>query len=283
MVAVIHRLFIATSKLRSLGKGYSVTKSTPEAPSDISVASLRDAWRSRSQASCWWRPDDWWCPAVDALVETVVAELDPLPAAERLGRARADAGVGIVETVDDIAALYSVLTAQEPPLMILRSLMAGWVDTSLAPVRSGSCEDALTGLATPAYLRTRLTEIYRAGRLDGSGPGSSHALVIIDAGGVTADLWSRVTRMCVLADGLRSVFPGGETMTLTGPGTVVVLCERTTDFSGRLAKLHALMGELPPSQETGPDRQDEPPPRMWVEALPPQLQQGLALLDELSH
>ena len=43
---------------------------------------LRDRWRASSVESVWLRPSDWYHPAVDLLVEAVLADVDPCAAAE---------------------------------------------------------------------------------------------------------------------------------------------------------------------------------------------------------
>jgi hypothetical protein len=100
---------------------------------DSSAASgwLREAWRLRSLAAGWRVPGDWDSEAVGEVLAAcrnrapapgeagrAAARAGALTAAgagaltaacAALGRSRARAGVGIAETIDDLAALFAVL------------------------------------------------------------------------------------------------------------------------------------------------------------------------------
>ena len=104
-----------------------------------------------------------------------------------LGRSRARAGIGIAETIDDLAALFAVLGAESasehadpggrdragrgsaPPLRLVCAIAEGWAEESVAQLAQG-CEDPLSGLATLPYLRTRLAEVYREAEQGGTSP-----------------------------------------------------------------------------------------------------------------
>src|SRR5260370_673252 len=89
---------------------------------------LSDAWRLRSLATGWLTADDWHSAAVDAVLAAALGQSShgerPSPgdavlaavedesltaACAGLGRSRAKAGVGIAETIDDLAAPFAVL------------------------------------------------------------------------------------------------------------------------------------------------------------------------------
>jgi hypothetical protein len=72
-------------------------------------AELRDAWRRRSLASGWLAAEDWDSDAVRAVVAAACGTGTLSLACDRLGRSRATAGIGIAETIDDLAALFGVL------------------------------------------------------------------------------------------------------------------------------------------------------------------------------
>src|SRR5262244_3944683 len=85
---------------------------------------LRDEWRRRSLATGWRMPDDWDSEAVDQVLaaclnralargEAGLAAIGAtalVAACAGLGRSRARAGVGIAETIDDLEALFAVLS-----------------------------------------------------------------------------------------------------------------------------------------------------------------------------
>ena len=84
---------------------------------------LRHAWRRRSLASGWLTADDWHSEAVDTVLSAyydrwpapastglpAVGDGSLTVACADLGRSRAKAGIGIAETIDDLAALFAAL------------------------------------------------------------------------------------------------------------------------------------------------------------------------------
>src|ERR1700704_4177815 len=88
---------------------------------------LRDEWHRRSLATGWRMPDDWDTEAVDEVLAAcrnrapargeaglaAVGVTALAAACAGLGRSRARAGVGIAETIDDLAALFAVLGGGE--------------------------------------------------------------------------------------------------------------------------------------------------------------------------
>src|SRR5690606_38516093 len=93
-----------------------------------SASALLRTWESESVSSVWLRPGDWYTPAVEALVEALEAGLDTAPAAFRLGQARAAAGVGITEALDDMAVLFRAAGFEAAPIRTIRSLCEGWTE-----------------------------------------------------------------------------------------------------------------------------------------------------------
>lgn len=196
-------------------------------------AGLRNAWQRHSLARGWLVADDWHTEAVDAVVTAtrtpgISPDADAAPltlACCRLGRSRAKAGIGIAETIDDLAALFGLLS-QETPLHLLCSLAEGWAEEGLAPLTQGGCDDPLSGLATVPYLRTRLAEVYREAAQNGTSPAETHRLLVVRLPR-RAEPWPRLALAILVGHDLRAAFPGGETLSLarqngTGPAFALV-------------------------------------------------------------
>src|SRR5689334_19688019 len=150
---------------------------------------LRDEWRRRSLATGWRMPDDWDSEAVDEVLAAcqnralargdaglaAVGATALAAACAGLGRSRARAGVGIAETIDDLVALFAVLSGdggeragvlsegryRDPALRLVGAIAEGWAEESVSQFARGGCEDPLSGMATLPYLRSRLAEVYR--------------------------------------------------------------------------------------------------------------------------
>jgi len=247
---------------------------SPGPPGPGGAAALRRAWQEASYCNGWSRPQDWWAPEVDAVVEAVAEHRDTAEACARLGRARGEAGVGMTETLDDLCALYAALPAGVPPPRALRALVSAWAEAAVAPLRRATCEDPLSGLATAAYLRTRLAELYREVERAGRSVSSRHGLVVVPTGPAAGARWDGMVRRLALGAALRAVFSGGETLAVIGPGAVVGLVERGPHLHGRLLALRRRLGE------TG-----EVPglPRVWLERLPETLPAAYDLLEDLAR
>lgn len=264
---------------------------------------MRSRWREASLQAGWTVPGDWWVPAVDAVAEAVGDGRDPSPCCARLGRARAEAGVGLDEAFADLAALHTVLgpggtdgltptrgaeavcsaadAAGLPavPPGLLRALALGWAEVACAPGGTGGCEDPMTGLVTPAYLRTRLAEAYREAERRGSPASAASALLVTDPGkvdpvpGVPAEL-VQLGRELTVAESVRAVFSGGETLCALPPVRVLALVAREAHLASRVAALSQLLGgRLPPGRAV----------RIWVEGLPPTLDGVHRLMEELAR
>jgi hypothetical protein len=231
---------------------------------------LRDAWNRAALADGWTRPSDWWTVEVDAVTESLVGGGDTLATVAELGRARADAGVGVREALDDLCALYRELPAGTPSLAVLRALVEAWAEASVASIHAATCEDPVSGLVTMAYLRTRCAELYRQAEADGAPAGEGVALLILDIAGLAdATGWESLLFRLALGDCLRSVFSGGETLAAAGTTTVLGLVGRNRRLPHRVAALRKRLAEV--AGLTGV--------RAWTEALPPTLPGAYQLLE----
>ena len=197
---------------------------------------LRTAWRRQSLSAGWLAEDDWWTAAVDAVARAACRDGSLRQACTMLGRARAEAGVGITEAMTDVAALYRVLGQGTPPLDVVTALAEGWADTGLAEMSDATCEDPLTGLVSFAYLRTRLREVYREAQQQGTSPRVTHRLVVVELPG-RPDPWGRISLVILVGHDLRAAFPGGDTLSLDCPGPAIALVQVTEELAFRFTSL----------------------------------------------
>lgn len=234
---------------------------------------LREQWRRASLAGSWAYPGDWWCPAVDAVVESIRDGREPLAAAGELGRHRARSAVLLEEALDDLAALLSIAGDRGMPAALVREVTLGWADEMSCAQFAAACIDPLTGFATPAYLRTRLGEVYAEAQHQGADAGLRHALVVVDAsgGGRIASLGATAS-MIPLRETLATVFPGGETVAATGPSLAVVLARRDDVLVPRHRTLRAVL------DGSGAHLQ-----RTWIERLPSTLRSARELVGDLGR
>lgn len=233
------------------------------------------AWRTSSLTSGWPRPADWWLPEVDAVAEALSeGHPQPLDRFKRLGKARAQAGTGLRETLDDLCALYRHLPLGVPPATVLCAVAEAWADGDSHKHRGATCTDPLTGLVTLPYLRTRLAEMYREAERSGIPVTRSHAFVLIDGvavrppPGVDSHAHQLALGAC-----LRLVFPGGESFAAVSPTVLVGLVTRVLRLPAMVVDLKRRLVE-----EVG----ITPPPRVWIEGLPPTLPLAYELLGDFA-
>src|SRR3546814_7933681 len=108
-----------------------------------------------------------------------------------------------------------------------------WSESTLAYLHQLSCEDPLTGLASLAHIRSRLSELYRGARA----ADETHALVVLDLPNdpVGGDSFTRAMRLVRLGEVARTVFAGSETIGRSGSHRVVVL--RSEEHTSELQSL----------------------------------------------
>lgn len=253
---------------------------------------LRARWRTASIAAGWRFPSDWGVPEVDDVCRSAISSGDLSTALAGLGRARAHAGAGLDETLTDLAALHAVLTnkqardgliAADPdaaPTRLVRAAALAWADASFGEMRNAEATENLTSLATLAYLRTRLSEVYRAAERMCLPAAETHALLVVtlDLSAVTG--WSRLMAMVLVADALREVFDGGESVALLGPSVAAVLSERDPGFSDRALSAGWLITER---LAVDPQLESTRRPVLRLERLPPTQDEARELLTTVSR
>jgi hypothetical protein len=282
---------------------------------------LREAWRLRSLAAGWRIPGDWDSEAVDDVLAAcrnrapasgeaglAAVRAGALTAAcAGLGRSRARDGVGIAETIDDLAALFAVLGwgeggqagllaggeegkagllaageegragllgagmvgEPEPPLRLIGAVAEGWAEECARQLAQDGCEDPLSGLATVPYLRTRLAEVYRQAEQDGNSPAETHRLLVVRLPR-RPDPWRRLAVPILIGRDLRTAFPGGETLALARAGPVIALVTARRDLRLRYARLRR---NIEATFGT----------RIRMTPLPGRLAEALRLVDELAR
>jgi hypothetical protein len=277
----------------------------PLAPDRCDPAELRRAWQQAALLAGWVQPRDWWCGEVDAVCEAVADRRDTLVEFSRLGRARAEAGVGLGEALDDLAALYGEMAEPAAPARVVRVLAEAWVEVGFEALRVGTCEDPLTGLTSAAHLRTRLAEVYREAGRGGESVHATYALIVVPTGLDGAARWDGLFRRLALGECLRSVFSGGETLAELGSSVVVGLVPRTPMLAAMVESLRRRLGELTTgapvrggrggrggtrggsargARRTGNGVLGEgAPPRVWVEGLPDGLSEAYGVLEDLAR
>ena len=184
-------------------------------------ADLAARWRARSLASIWLRASDWDHPTVDHMAYAVAIGDDPRDSAWNLGQARGEIGVGIEETIDDVACLYHALGPHHPPPTVLRALCAGWAEAQAGAVVAGSCRDPESGLPTAQYLAVRLAEACAEPE-----PGR---LVVVDVAAGSILPATRIARSAAVGEALTCTYGAGHPMAALGGGVFAVLVRTGVD------------------------------------------------------
>ncbi|WP_414637584.1 GGDEF domain-containing protein [Amycolatopsis sp.] len=219
---------------------------------DPELRALRSRWRTASLASGWRFPSDWTLPEVDSVCAVVLRGGDPEQALAGLARARAAAGAGLLEVLADLAALHAVLSdpnahdglvspdIDATPSRMLRVTALAWADVAMDQLANIEVVDPLTGLPTVAYLRTRLGELYRH---LGRDVNEQYTLLVVGLDLSEVSGWRRATGMILLAEGLRTVLDGGESMATLGPSTIAAVLPRDGHISTKAVDLRRALHE----------------------------------------
>lgn len=253
--------------------------STGEAVHAADESSLLTRWRLSSEATVWLRAGDWEVPAVDAIARALVHGLDLVYPAERLGAARAQAGVGITEAIDDLLVLLGEARV-EPGTTVIRALCQGWAEAS-PTLNQPMLADDESGLATAEYLSLRLRELYGQQRRQGRSASATHALTMVDVSMTVNNPWQRMARHAMVGQVLTDVFGYGVPAARLSDGLFAVLVPRDDRLGPGIASLRE---ELAHRAATA-DLRDavRQPPRLWIEPLPQSLSFVEDLLESLRY
>jgi GGDEF domain-containing protein len=251
---------------------------------------LRARWRAVSLATGWRFPSDWGLPEVDTVCSSVSRrDIDLTDALLGLGRARAQSGAGLDETIKDLAALHAVMSSppdglliadpDELPTRFLRTVALGWAEVTAGDNARRESTEPLTGLATAEYLRTRLGEVYRRGRRVGRHPCDEHVLLAVVLDLTSINGFTRVMAMVLVADALRTVFDGGESVAVLGQSVAAVLSERGEELPDRVSRARFLLAER---LGMDADLTSVTRPRVRTYRLPPTHSSAVELVNRLA-
>jgi GGDEF domain-containing protein len=214
----------------------------------------------------------------DAVAEALVAGSDATDACAVVGRVAARDGASLGEALTGLRTTYRLLKRGEPSFDATESLSLSWSDATLEYLHQLSCEDPMTGLASLPHVRTRLADIYREAEKSGTDVRVTKALVIVEMkstdGISTKDHFSRVLCLARVAETMRQVFSGDETIGKLGSDRVVALVSRETELGVSVALMRDLLLGL--NLTCGE-------PRVWIEGLPANADSAIRLLDELAR
>jgi hypothetical protein len=254
------------------------TSGSPDAPEHVS--DVVDRWRATSLAEVWLRPDDWYHPAVDALVEALEEGRSPHAAAHRLGAARGRAGVGLGETLDDVDCLYRTARRASDPDAI-RAVAVGWVRGRDAEPTLGAVRDPATGLPTREYLAERLRETYGAAVGADRDVPTTHCLLVVDVAVDALPAWDRAARSATVGRALEQIFGEGHPMAALTDGVFAVLARRDTGVADLARSTRSVVERNAALMGLGDALRR--PTRVWVERLPTSHGAAVELLKQLGR
>jgi hypothetical protein len=215
----------------------------------------------------------------EAVGEALVSGADATAACAVVGRDVARDGAALGEALSGLRATYHLVLSAEPDFSATEALSVAWSEATLEYLHDLSCEDPLTGLASLAHLRTRLSEIYREAELQGQEVQRTHALVIVDLGsrggsGRPEHGFDRALRLVQVTEAMRVVYWGGQTLGRLGLDRAGALVSRTSALGTSVALLRDFLDDL----DLGNSR-----PRIWIEGLPATPESATRLLDDLAR
>ncbi|MFN8193844.1 MAG: hypothetical protein U0R80_06110 [Nocardioidaceae bacterium] len=199
------------------------------------------------------------------------------------GTQMAKDGASLDETLEALADTYRLVVAHDPAYDDVRAVARAWSDTTLAYLHQLACEDPMTGLASLAHVRSRLSELYRGELRLPARVRDTHALVVAElpqdrhvdpADQRAKHVLTRAMRLSSLGDAARTVFSGGEIIGKLGPERIIVVVERDDRLGQRVALLRRMARTLQGGGGLA---------RVWIEGLPGTDASAALLLDELAR
>ena len=215
----------------------------------------------------------------EALWADSVSSGDVIGACTVVGRVVARDGAALGEALSGLRATYQLVLGSLPAFEATEALSVAWSEATLEYLHALSCEDPLTGLASLAHVRTRLDEVYREAELTDVGVATSHALVIVELvfrgpTDVPGHHFNRALRLVQIAEALRAVYSGGQTLGRLGLDRAVAVVPRTLDLGVSVSLLREFLDDL----DLG-----DAEVRVWIEGLPVTADSATLLLDDLAR
>lgn len=188
-------------------------------------------------------------------------------------------GAALGEALDGLRTTFDLVLGMEPDFASVEALSVAWSEATLEFLHDLSCEDALTGMASFAHLRTRVDELYREAEHTGEPMSRSHALVVVEMTAVdlrrrAEHQFTRALHLVQVAEMMRAVFSGGETIARLSADRAAIVVRRVPQLGASVAMLRELLGDL----DLGATDV-----RLWIEGLPVSADSAPRLLDELSR
>lgn len=196
---------------------------------------------------------------------------DVVGVAHEVGASAAARGVPLHEVLDRVERAHAAAEV-DPSFDVLRSVVEAWAERAALAHVDMSCENPVTSWAGVPHLRCRLSDVYRRAERDGVRGCDRYVLVVVELGTVPAGHELEASlRALDVAEALRLVFTGDETLAQLSPRRFAVLVERSRADALTVHTAAAVV------------RRDVPndggvPPRLWVEELPPDPDDMLRLL-----
>lgn len=216
----------------------------------------------------------------EAVAEAIAAEADVTGPCSVVGRDVAQDGTPLGEALESLRSTYDMVLGTAPTFEATEALSVAWSNATLEFLHDLSCEDPLTGLASLPHIRTRLAEIYRESELTDAGVSSSHALVVVELGfgdpteGPGHHHFTRALRLAQVAEALRGVYSGGQTLGRLGLDRAVAVVPRGVDLGLSVATLREFLADLDLGRTEV---------RVWIEGLPESASSATLLLDDLAR
>lgn len=211
----------------------------------------------------------------EAVGEALVSGSDVLDVCSVAGQDLARDGASVEETLEGLRATWRQVAGTDPSYEVVTAVVTAWSETTLGYLHQLSCDDPLTGLASQAHLRSRLSELYR---LDEAV--DAHALVVCvmpvgdDPSEESDDHFTRAMRLARAGELARTAFARDETIARLGSHRVAVLAGRDDRLPRRVRVLRTLLDSV---------EAHGPPVRVWIEGLPTSDRGAGMLLDELAR
>jgi hypothetical protein len=215
----------------------------------------------------------------EAVGEALASGGDVSAACHVVGRDVARDGAALGEALSGLRTTFRLMRATDPPFTATEALSVAWSEATLEYLHDLSCEDPLTGLTSLAHVRTRLAEVYRDAELTDVPVRSSHALVVVEVrihgrALLEEHQFTRALRMVQVAEAMRAVFSGGETIGRLGLHRAVGVVGRAADLGTSVTLLREFLGDLDLGTADV---------RVWIEGLPGTSQSATRLLDDLAR